>query len=142
MLAGLVTLSALPVLARAEAPAVRYAREAICLAAGDTAAYGDDVVNRVGANLASEEEDVRDVLATVQPGEADAGIVDVSGAEAGGAEVQPIGLPDEVNRVAAYSVAAVAGDGQALAAAFVACLLGPDGPATRTGHGFEPVTIT
>jgi molybdate transport system substrate-binding protein len=141
MLAGLVTLSVQPVIAGAEGPAGRDAREAICLMAGDTAAYGDDAVTRVAANRVSEEEDVRAVLAKVQLGEANAGIVSVSDATAEDA-VQSIAIPHGVNRVAAYPVAAVAGGDQALAAAFIAYLLGPDGQATLAGHGFEPVTVT
>jgi molybdate transport system substrate-binding protein len=127
------------VLAQPEVPAGRYAREAICRMAGDTAAYGDDFLGRVTANLVSEEEDVRDVLAKVQLGEADAGIVYVSDATAGGSAVRNIPIPDDVNVVASYPVAAVTGGDQSLAAAFIAFLLGPDGQATLAAHGFTPV---
>jgi molybdate transport system substrate-binding protein len=127
------------VLAQPEVPAGRYAREAICRMASDTAAYGDDFLDRVTANLVSEEEDVRDVLAKVQLGEADAGIVYVSDAAAGGNAVRSIPIPDDVNVVASYPVAAVAGGDQNLAAAFIAYLLGPDGQATLAAYGFAPI---
>ena len=63
------------VLAQAEVPVGRYARESVCLMSQDAASYGTDFVARVAGNVVSEEEDVRDVLAKVALGEADAGIV-------------------------------------------------------------------
>ena len=70
------------VLAQAEVPVGKYARESLCKMGQDSATYGDDFVNSVAANIVSEEEDVRDVLAKVELGEADAGIVYVSDANA------------------------------------------------------------
>lgn len=126
------------VLAQPEVPAGRYAREAVCLMGAD-AAYGEDFVGRVAANVASEEEDVRDALAKVQLGEADAGIVYVSDAAAAGDDVQVIPIPDAVNVVAAYPIAAVAGGDESIAGAFIAYLLGADGQAILQEYGFEPV---
>ena len=71
------------ILAQPEVPVGRYAREAICTMGQDSATFGDDFVARVAANIVSEEEDVRDVLAKVQLGEADAGIVYVSDPDTG-----------------------------------------------------------
>ncbi len=127
------------VLAQAEVPVGRYSREAICLMGQDSATYGDDFVGRVAANVVSEEEDVRDVLAKVQLGEADAGIVYVSDANVAGDEVQRIEIPDEVNVLATYPIAAVAGGDEALADAFIAYVLGPEGQAILGEFGFEPV---
>src|SRR5215210_4689816 len=70
------------VLAQAEVPVGRYARESVCTMAQDPAGFGEDFVARVAGNVVSEEEDVRDVLAKVALGEADAGIVYVSDAAA------------------------------------------------------------
>ena len=53
------------VLAQAEVPVGKYARDSLCKMGQDTATYGDDFVNHVAANIVSEEEDVRDVLAKV-----------------------------------------------------------------------------
>jgi molybdate transport system substrate-binding protein len=128
------------VLAQAEVPVGRYARESVCRMAQDPAAFGEDFVARVAGNVVSEEEDVRDVLAKVAVGEADAGIVYVSDAASAGDEVQVIEIPNEVNVVASYPIAAVTGGDEALAEAFIAYLLSPDGQATLADFGFEPVS--
>jgi molybdate transport system substrate-binding protein len=127
------------VLAQPEVPAGRYAREAVCLMGADAATYGEDFVGPVAANVVSEEEDVRTVLAKVQLGEADAGIVYVSDAAAAGDAVEVIPIPNEVNVVAAYPIATVAGGDASIAGAFIAYLLGAEGQATLEEHGFEPV---
>jgi molybdate transport system substrate-binding protein len=127
------------VLAQPEVPAGRYARESVCAMATETAVYGEDFVARVAANLVSEEEDVRNVLAKVQLGEADAGIVYVSDAAAAGAEVAVIPIPDDKNILATYPVAAVTGGNESIAGAFIAYLLGDEGQATLQDYGFEPV---
>ena len=125
------------VLAQAEVPAGRYAREAVC-AMGEDAAYGEGFVEAVAANVVSEEEDVRDVLTRVQLGEADAGVVYVSDANAAAGEVELIEIPEEVNVLATYPIAAVEGRDAALAAAFIAYLLSEEGQATLQAFGFEP----
>jgi molybdate transport system substrate-binding protein len=128
------------VLPQSDVPAGRYARESVCLMASDTATYGSDFVGRVAANVVSEEEDVRDVLAKVALGEADAGIVYVSDAAAAGDQVQVVDIPDEVNVTATYSVAVLAAGDQVLGSAFVAYLLGEEGQGMLERYGFEPAT--
>ena len=127
------------VLAQAEVPAGRYARESVCLMAGDSATYGSDFVNRVAAHVVSEEEDVRDVLAKVALGEADAGIVYVSDAVAAGDQVHVVDIPDEVNVIATYPVAVLAQGDRTLGAAFIAYLLSDESQALLERFGFEPV---
>ena len=102
--------------------------------------YGPDFVERVAANVVSEEEDVRDVLAKVALGEADAGIVYVSTPSAAGDQVQVVDIPDEVNVTATYPVAVLAAGDQALGSAFVAYLLSEEGQAVLERYGFQPVT--
>jgi molybdate transport system substrate-binding protein len=138
--ADLAKLGLRLVLAQAEVPVGRYARQAICDMATDTTTYGEAFADHVGGNIVSEEENVRDVLAKVQLGEADAGIVYVSDAASAGDDVQRIDIPDAVNVVATYPIAAVNGGNQALADAFIAYVLGPDGQATLADFGFEPVS--
>ena len=127
------------VLAQAEVPAGRYARESVCRMAADAGTYGDEFVARVAANVVSEEEDVRDALAKVVLGEADAAIVYLSDAQSAGAAVQTIEIPAAVNSVATYPVAVVAGGDAALGNAFIAYLLIDQGQEILTSLGFEPV---
>ena len=127
------------ILAQSEVPAGRYARESVCLMATGNAPYGPDFVERVAANVVSEEEDVRDVLAKVALGEADAGLVYVSDAAAAGDQVHVVDIPDEVNVIATYPVAVLAGGNEALGSAFVAYLLSEEGQATLESYGFQPV---
>jgi molybdate transport system substrate-binding protein len=127
------------VLAQSEVPAGRYARDSVCLMSTDTAIYGPDFVERVSANVVSEEEDVRDVLAKVALGEADAGIVYVSDAVAAGDQVDVVEIPDAVNVIATYPVAVLAQGDQALGSAFVAYLLSDEGQALLERFGFQPV---
>lgn len=128
------------VLAQPEVPVGRYARESICLMNADPATYGDDFAARVAANIVSEEEDVRDVLAKVELGEADAGIVYVSDADSAGEAVQLIAIPAEVNVIASYPIATVNGGDDALGNAFIAYVLSEAGQATLAESGFTPVS--
>src|SRR5215203_1172443 len=127
------------VLAQSEVPAGRYARESVCHMAADTATYGAGFVERVAANVVSEEEDVRDVLAKVALGEADAGIVYVSDAVAAGDQVQVVDIPDEVNVIATYPVAVLAQGDPTLGSAFIAYLLSEEGQSLLERYGFQPV---
>ncbi len=127
------------VLAQPEVPAGRYARGSLCLMATDPATYGAGFVERVAANVVSEEEDVRDVLAKVALGEADAGIVYVSDAVAAGNQVLVVEIPDEVNVMATYPIAVLAGGDEALGSAFVSYLLREEGQALLERYGFQPV---
>jgi molybdate transport system substrate-binding protein len=126
------------VLAQPEVPVGWYARESICRVAADTATNGVGFVERVAANVVSEEEDVRDVLAKVALGEADAGIVYVSDAVAAGDQVHVVDIPDEVNVIATYPVAILAGGDEALGTAFVSYLLSDEGQALLERFGFQP----
>jgi molybdate transport system substrate-binding protein len=128
------------VLAQPEVPAGRYARESVCLMATDTATYGAGFVERVAGNVVSEEEDVRDVLAKVALGEADAGVVYVSDAVAAGDQVYVVDIPDSVNVIATYPVAILAGGDEALGYAFVSYLLSEEGQALLERYGFQPAT--
>jgi molybdate transport system substrate-binding protein len=127
------------VLAQPEVPAGGYARDVICRMAAVPSTYGLDFVQRVAANVVSEEEDVRDVLAKVAFGEADAGIVYVSDAVAAGDQVHVVDIPDEVNAIATYPVAVLAGGDEALGSAFVAYLRSEAGQSLLESYGFRPV---
>lgn len=128
------------VLAQAEVPVGRYAREAVCSMSQDTATFGEDFVGRVAGNVVSEEEDVRDVLAKVELGEADAGIVYVSDAFIGGDQVQQVKIPAGFNILATYPIATTAGGDEALGDAFITYVLSDDGQATLADYGFDPIS--
>jgi molybdate transport system substrate-binding protein len=124
------------VLAAREVPAGQYALEFLDKASADPAfgaAYREDVLK----NARSFEENVRAVLAKVSLGEADAGIVYVSDAAA--ADVAQLAIPDALNVIAEYPIAALrdAAD-PAQAAAFVALVLSADGQRILAEHGFIP----
>jgi molybdate transport system substrate-binding protein len=137
--ADLGTEGILLVLAQPEVPAGRYARESVCKMGTDVETYGAGFTDRVAANVVSEEEDVRDVLAKVVLGEADAGIVYVSDAATAGDQVQVVDTPDEVNVVATYPIAALAGGDEVLASAFIAYLLSDEGQTNLASFGFETI---
>lgn len=120
------------VLALPEVPAGAYARAAIC-AMGDRA-----FVDAVAANVVSEEEDVRGVLAKVELGEADAGIVYRTDALAGGDAVRAIPLPETADPAVAYPIAPVKDGDAAIAGAFIDYVRSDEGQATLADFGFEP----
>jgi molybdate transport system substrate-binding protein len=69
--------------------------------------YGADFKARVLANVVSREDNVRQVVAKVELGEADAGIVYVT--DARGGKVGTVAIPDECNVIARYMIAPVKG---------------------------------
>lgn len=123
------------VIAADAVPVGHYARE---LFANLGAAGGDGWTKRVLANVVSEEENVRAVLAKVQLGEADAGVVyrtDVSPALA--RYVRALALPDAASPTATYPIAALArASHPELARAFVDAVLAPAGQAALAKRGF------
>lgn len=108
------------------------------MAADDT--YGPDYTAGVYANLVSEEDNVRQVVAKVALGEADIGVVyssDVMPEMADGLRTIPV--PDPFNVVAAYPVAPLADAPHPdLAQAFVKFLLAERGQAILQAWGFGP----
>lgn len=98
---------------------------------------GADFKQKVIANVVSRELNVRQVLAKVTLGEADAGIVYRTDAMAGKDKVEIIEIPAKVNVVAEYPVAVLAKAPQAAAArAFVDLLLSGDGQKRLAAAGF------
>lgn len=108
------------------------------------AVFGSDFQDRANANVVSREPNVRQVVAKVQLGEADAAVVyltDVTPRSAPGLLV--IAIPDDLNTVATYPVALVAGGPQAeLGQAFVDLVLSPAGQAILQKWNFTPVGPT
>jgi molybdate transport system substrate-binding protein len=102
--------------------------------------YGADFKTRVLANVVSYETDVKQVVAKVQLGEADAGIVYITDAIAA-PTLKTIAIPTNYNVVAKYPIAALINAPQPeLAAGFVAYVLSADGQAILKKWGFTPIT--
>lgn len=124
------------VLAAEEVPAGRYAREILEKL---NAMFGAEYRDKVLANVVSNEDNIRQAVTKVQLGEADASIVYVSDAVAV-PELQRIEIPSEMNVVAEYPIASLAGSSNPdLANAFIEYVLSPDGQATLKKWGFTPV---
>jgi molybdate transport system substrate-binding protein len=124
------------VLAAAQVPVGNYSRETLRRLAV-TPGFGADYGSRVLANLVSEEENVKGVVAKVQLGEADAGIVyatDVTRAIQ--SQFRVLEIPESSNPIAEYPVAPTATGTRELAAAFIEMLLSPSGQALLTARGF------
>lgn len=101
--------------------------------------YGADFKTKVLANVVSYETDVKQVVAKVQLGEADAGIVYITDAIAA-PTLKTIAIPTNFNVVAKYPITALINAPQPeLAAAFVAYVLSADGQAILKTWGFTPI---
>ncbi len=123
------------VLAARDVPVGKYARQA--LAKMDTA-FGTGFSKQVLANVVSEEDNVKQVVAKVELGEADAGIVYVSDAVAT-PDLKTIQIPPELNVTAQYVIAPVKSAREpALAAAFLDYTRSSAGQAILARWGFGP----
>ena len=123
------------VLAADAVPVGQYSLDFLDRATADPAfgaSYRDDVL----ANVASYEENVRSVLNKVSLGEADAGIVytsDLVGVE----NVTTLEIPDELNVIAQYPIAALNDSAHGdMAAAFVDYVLSAAGQEVLANYGF------
>ena len=127
------------VLAGEAVPAGHYARAALRALEG-RAGVPPGFAVRALANVASQEADVRAVVAKVQLGEADAGVcyvTDVAGATA--ARVRALPLPADATPPIAYPICVPAAARHPLEArAFVAFVCSPEGQRLLTAHGFLP----
>jgi molybdate transport system substrate-binding protein len=103
------------------------------------ARYGADFAARLQTKIVSRELNVRQVLAKVVLGEADAGIVYRSDAMAAKGKVAVVEIPPELNVTAAYPIAALkAAPNPDLARAFIDLVRSPAGAAVLREAGFIP----
>jgi molybdate transport system substrate-binding protein len=101
---------------------------------------GADYRARVEARVVSREPDVRQVLAKVALGEADAGIVYRTDALTAGDQVSVVSIPTEYSLVARYPIAVTADTkAPALAQAFVDLVVSSEGARVLKQRGFTPV---
>jgi molybdate transport system substrate-binding protein len=118
-------------------PAGNYTRQILTNMSKDPT-YGTDFSTKVLANVVSNETDVKQVVAKVDQGEGDAGIVYVTDALAT-PDLKIISIPANHNVIAHYPIAPlVKSSNPNLAAAFVAYVLSTDGQAVMKKWGFSP----
>lgn len=120
-------------LARPEVTEVVCAPQVPCGAATDAV----EQATGVALSPASEEPDVRAVLAKVSAGEADAGLVYVTDARSAAGDVEQIDFPEAQEAVNSYPIAALSEAPQPeSAAAFVEFVLGPEAQRALEEAGF------
>ena len=116
-------------------PITRYASQLVANLANE-ADYPANFVAAYMANIASREDNVKAVVAKIELGEGDAGIVYVTDAKAS-TKVTTVDVPATANVPASYAGVVVKASRNAAAAqAFVTWLSGPDGQAILGTLGF------
>jgi molybdate transport system substrate-binding protein len=127
------------VLAADAVPAGRYSRE-VLRNLSRRPGFGPDFERRVLANVVSEEENVKGVVAKVQLGEADAGMVYRTDVTPGlVAKLRALDIPAAANVVASYPIVVLAASGApGSARAFVELVRGAEGRASLARHGLAP----
>lgn len=126
------------VLAAPAVPAGNYSLQILDKMAADPA-YGTNFKDAVLANVVSREDNVRQVVAKVQLGEADAGIVYVTDAKSVSGKVGTIEIPEQYNVIAEYWLAVPPNAlNVADARTFVGYLLSDQGQKTLQDFGFAP----
>lgn len=139
--ASIKTLGDLPraekiVVGTPEVPIGNYTLQILSKAA---ARYGADFPKRVLARVVSRELNVRQVLAKVVLGEADAAVVYRSDALSARDKVQVVSIPAELNVVAEYPIAVLKAAPQAeLARRWIELVKSPEGVAALAAAGFVP----
>ena len=118
-------------------PITKYAAQLVANLATQPG-YPADFVASYTANIVSKEDNVAAVVAKIELGEGDAGIVYVTDAKTS-TKVMTIAVPDAANVPATYGgVVVKASPNVAAAQAFLAWLAGPDGQAILASFGFLP----
>jgi len=124
------------VLAAETVPVGNYARQALDKMNGS---FGTDFKDKVLANIVSNEDNVKQVVAKVQLGEADAGIVYISDSIAA-PDLKSIEIPTDLNVIAKYPIAPLTKSENAdLAAKFTEYVLSAEGQAVLQKWGFAPI---
>ena len=131
------------VVAAEQVPAGKYSREALHNLA-DAPGFPPEYDRRVLANVVSQEENVKAVVAKVQLGEADGGLVyrsDVTPAVA--PLVRVFEIPDPYNVIASYPIAVLtAAKNREAARLFVALVSSGAGQRALQQHGLLPAEAT
>jgi molybdate transport system substrate-binding protein len=104
-------------------------------------AFGSDFKDKVLANVVSKESNVRQTLAKVTLGEADAGIVYTTDTKSA-SEVGTIDIPEGSNVVARYFIAPLkSAQHPQTALGFIEYALSKEGQQTLVKYGFGPAEV-
>lgn len=118
-------------------PITKYAAQVVANLAKQPG-YPADFVAKYTANIVSKEDNVAAVVAKIELGEGDAGIVYVTDAKTS-TKVMTIPVPDAANVPATYGgIVVKASPNVAAAQAFLAWIAGPDGQTILASFGFLP----
>jgi len=120
-----------------DVPITKYANEVVANLA-KLSGYPAGFAAAYAANVASKEDNVKVVVAKIELGEGDAGVVYATDAKAS-TEVMTIAIPDAANVPATYAgVVVAASTHRAAAHAFLDWVVGADGQKILAGFGFGP----
>jgi molybdate transport system substrate-binding protein len=103
--------------------------------------YAEEIFTNAGITVtpSSLEQNVKAVASKVALGEADAGIVYRTDVLAAGDDADGVSIPDDVNVIAEYPIALVAGGpSRAGGAVFIDFVRSPAGQSILADHGFGP----
>jgi molybdate transport system substrate-binding protein len=120
-------------------PITKYANQLVANLAKEPG-YPADYPAKYQANIVSQEDNVKAVIAKLELGEGDGGIVYVTDAKAS-TKVATVDVPATANVIATYAgVVVTASPNQTAANAFLTWFAGPEGQAILSGYGFLPPT--
>jgi molybdate transport system substrate-binding protein len=120
-----------------DVPITKYAKQVVANLAR-VAGYPSGFEAAYAANIASKEDNVKAVIAKIELGEGDAGIVYVTDAQAS-AKVMTVAIPAEANVPATYAGVVVKASAHATTAhAFLDWVAGAEGQQILAGFGFLP----
>lgn len=125
-------------IADASVPVGNYFLQSLDKLSAD-ATYGADFKTQALARVVSKETDVKQVVGKVSLGEADAGVVYTTDAQAAIDKLVTVDIPDQFNVIAVYPIAvAKTSANPALAQKFIDYVLGADGQEVMKKYGFAP----
>ncbi len=126
-------------IADASVPVGNYTLQMLDKLSAD-ATYGTDFKTQVLARVVSKETDVKQVVSKVSLGEAAAGVVYTTDAQAAIDKLMTIDIPDQFNVIAVYPIAVVkSSPNPTLAQKFIDTVLAANGQAVMKKYGFAPL---
>jgi len=114
----------------------------LCANTAPCGKYADQILSTANVSIPASSvtrgQDVKATLSAVTDGDAEAGIVYVTDAQAAGSKVDTCTIPTEQNAVATYPIAVIkATKNEALAQAFMSYVLGPEAQSVLEDAGFQ-----